>query len=344
MNKGQEQNNKPGHRNKALDFVKGWLVVGMVAYHIASFSNHTGRGDYQLITSTLSFISGSWIYISGAIIATYYATKSIHSWTAVAKRLAVRGIKLLVIFLGMNIILIELGWSNLGAGYSFNTLYTVLVPGTGNASFEILIGISYVLLISPVLLFNMWMGIFLALAIIFSELFIYYQGRDVALNHWIMACGAGGFLVGRLIASDWHKKSHLHNRKFITPLLVATVSVALYFYLKPLWLPGTRNMPIYLFGITSILAMTYLCYPLFSGFAIFTSYIDILGRYSLVSYIWQMCIIASLSALRVHIDLGSSYIVEFTIVMAILLASIHLLSTVLMRSVLARKYYGWLFG
>ena len=344
MNREQEQNNKPSHRNKSLDFVKGWLVVGMVAYHVASYSNHAGRGDHQSITNSLSFISGSWIYISGAIIATYYANKSTCNWKMVAERLTVRGIKLLAIFLGLNIILIEIGWSKLGAGYSFNTLYTVLVPGTGNASFEILIGISYVLLISPVLLLNMWMGIFLALAIIFSELFIYYQGKDVALNHWIMACGAGGFLAGRLIASDWYKRSPLHNRKHITLLLVAMVSVALYFYIKSHWHHGSRDMPIYLFGITSILAMAYLSYPLFSGFKIITSYIDILGRYSPVSYIWQMCIIASLSALKTRLALEDSYVMDFFIVIVALLASIQILNTVLMKSILARKYYLWLFG
>ena len=196
MNKEQLQKNKPIQRNKNLDFVKGWLVVGMVAYHVASYGNHTGRGDYQLITSSLNFISGSWIYISGAIIATYYCEKCIRNWKSAALRLLTRGIKLLAIFIGLNIIFIELGWSSLGPDYSLSTIYVVLVPGTGKASFEILIGISYLLLISPVLLLYTHMGIFLALATVFSELFIYYQWDDVALNHWLIACGAGGFWLG----------------------------------------------------------------------------------------------------------------------------------------------------
>jgi hypothetical protein len=344
VDKEQVKNNKSSGRNKNLDFVKGWLVIGMVAYHVASYSNIAGHGDYHAITSLLSFISGSWIYISGAIIATYYAEKCIRNWNSVAYRLFTRGIKLLAIFLVLNIILIELGWSSLGKEYSLSTLYRVLVPGTGEASFEILIGISYVLLISPVFLLNMRMGIILALAIIFSELVIFYQGKEVALNHWIMACGAGGFLAGRVITSDWYRNSRLHRIRHAALILTAIIAVALYFYIKLHWHPGSRDIPLYLFGITSILAMTYLSYPLFLGFGTLNFYVDILGRYSLVSYIWQMGLIAALGYLKTGAGMSTPYLVDFTIIMLILLVSIRLLDYVLAKIPLANKSYKWLFG
>ena len=62
-------NSIPSGRDNHLDFVKGWLVVGMVIYHVACLNDRAGNASYLNIQSTFDFVSGSWIYISGAIIA-----------------------------------------------------------------------------------------------------------------------------------------------------------------------------------------------------------------------------------------------------------------------------------
>lgn len=338
---GQAKRN-PSGRDKGLDFVKGWLVVGMVIYHTACLNERAGDTNYLSVQSIFDFVTGSWIYISGVIIATYYAKSSIVNWWQVSQRLLTRGLKLLVLVLSMNAMLIALGWSKGNLSLSWNSLYTVLIPGTGATSFEILIGISYMLLISPLLLIQKKVGNILALLILLSvPLFYYHNAR---FNHWAIACGMGGFLIGGVLGTDWFRRLYQPKRNNTLPLLASMSVVALYFTLKLLWNYGKGDIFIYLVGITSILAMLYLCFQWFTQFRSVVYVLELLGRYPLVAYIWQMGVIVYFAAMKSRLGVELPYIIDFSIVMVVLILSIQLLNILISRNTLVNKTYGWLFG
>lgn len=331
-------------RDKALDFVKGCLVVGMVVYHTACLNDRADDPDYMLIQYLLHFVSGSWIFISGAIISSYYSRKSIDNWSQVAIRLISRGMKLLFIFLIINVLLIQLGWARSNLEISWNSLYTVFVPGTGLASFEILVSIGYVLLVSPFLLINSRLGAFLALVVVLSAVFSYSYTSRLEYNFWAIACGMGGFLAGKILSTDWF--SDFYQARMGNPinLILLLLLVALYYFLNIYWGYGKQDILVYLLGIMSILAVLYLSYRWVSAFSYVARELDMLGNYPLFSYIWQMGVIVFLETTKSRLGVELPYVVDLFIVMLVLLCSVWFLRFIIARNIVAKEVYRWCFS
>src|SRR5262249_37814346 len=93
-------NSAPGtNRDLILDFVKGILVIVMVIYHVMNIFSKASPEAFGYIR----FVSGSFIFISGYIISTFYEQKFQTDRVGTSKRLVVRGLKLLFIFTVLNI-------------------------------------------------------------------------------------------------------------------------------------------------------------------------------------------------------------------------------------------------
>src|SRR5579862_2092524 len=89
---------RPVGRIGALDWTKGALVVCMVAYHAINYSAFRPMGF-----KALGFLPPSFIPIAGFLVGQVYATKySLDTWKPYA-RLLVRGLKLLLVFLVLNV-------------------------------------------------------------------------------------------------------------------------------------------------------------------------------------------------------------------------------------------------
>jgi len=331
-------------RDKQLDYVKGWLVVGMVIYHTACINERAGTATCLSIQSIFSFVSGSWIYISGAIIALYYSKNSINNWFAVARRLATRGFKLLAIFLALNASLIALGWANKGLSISWNTLYSALGPGTGDAAFEILSGIGYMLIIAPLLLIGKRFGILFALFIFFSAFIYYYLNGHLEHNYWAITCGMGGFLVGEVLATYLSERPYQSSFTNKWLFVASTSVVILYFMIKFNFSSDKSNVFIYCTGITSILGNLYLSYQWGVKIRKMAYLLDLLGRYPLISYIWQMGVIEYLAFIKSRMNIELPYIVDFTIVLLAVFLSVKLLDVLMYRNEPVKRIYGWVFG
>ena len=88
-------------RDLSLDFVKGFLVICMVIYHTISYFTTAGYDGIKY----LRFVTGSFIFISGYIVAVFYRRKFELDNKTTFKRLVIRGLKLLLIFTFLNIII-----------------------------------------------------------------------------------------------------------------------------------------------------------------------------------------------------------------------------------------------
>src|SRR5277367_704460 len=149
----------PPHRIAALDSTKGALVLIMVLYHWVNYFIGPQWEYYRY----LRFLTPSFIFITGFMISNVYLSKYDATDPRLAKRLFVRGLKLLAIFVVLNaarafvVPLLSIG-GLAGNPLNLNNLVAVYITGnvmatTGKVvAFHILVPISYLLLLSAILL------------------------------------------------------------------------------------------------------------------------------------------------------------------------------------------------
>lgn len=134
----------------ALDWMKGALVLCMVVYHSINYSAFRPWA-FKL----LAFLPFSFILIAGFLVGQVYAVKYDLTSSRPYARLAIRGVKLLVLFVVLNFAYCVALERNLTEGlWEFaDRSGTVFLSGNGREGiFEVLLPISYFLLLAPALL------------------------------------------------------------------------------------------------------------------------------------------------------------------------------------------------
>lgn len=136
-----------------LDFTKGFLVLVMVLYHWWDVF----VSPFGPIFTYLRFLTPSFICISGFIVSGVYFAKYGANRSAMARRLVVRGLKLLGVFVALNVGRIAVSdlWLHLPIGrLDPRTLLGIWLTGDGIgagnekvAAFSILVPIGYLLLV-----------------------------------------------------------------------------------------------------------------------------------------------------------------------------------------------------
>lgn len=189
-------------RTESLDFVKGFLVLGMVVFHSINYFSH----QYSWLLAYFRFVSGGFILVSGYIVTAVYAPRWHKSRRAVSSRLFGRGLKLIALFTLLNLGINALALSN------FNTVQFGLeqfrerfieIYGAGNgkyAAFEILLPIGYLLLLSPLALWSNsypWVPVLMGLAgLVLSALLPGWRLHNANL----LLVGYLGMLLGTIAA------------------------------------------------------------------------------------------------------------------------------------------------
>src|SRR5512141_590938 len=84
-------------RDTAIDFAKGTLVLFMVLYHWLNY--FVPQGQYY---NYLRFLTPSFIFISGFMVSQIHLRRHENGDLRLPKRLIVRGLKLLAVFVVLN--------------------------------------------------------------------------------------------------------------------------------------------------------------------------------------------------------------------------------------------------
>jgi len=185
-------------RDARLDFVKGFLVVVMVAYHVM---------DYFVIESALlykylHFVSGAFIFTTGYVVAEFYVNKYARDKRRTCKRLVTRGLKLIGIFTVANLMINYLHLQNFNStqfGFSlfFNNLIPIFIYGNGHlASFEVLPPIGYLLIVAPLLLMAHRGYRRYELALISAAIVLCWVFGVRVTGPSLVILGLGGFMFG----------------------------------------------------------------------------------------------------------------------------------------------------
>jgi uncharacterized membrane protein len=265
-------------RDLNLDFVKGILVIVMVVYHVMNYFSMAGPEHYGY----LRFINGAFVFASGYVVAIFYGERHRLAKFQVYKRLLGRGIKLLAIFTLLNLLISVIGVTSYkNVDFSMPNYVTNLAaiygPGDGNLmAFQILVPISYVLLISPLYLaFQKWRIALIAFTMILALLWTFLGLQ--APNVFFVLVGLVGLSLGMIVGTN----DIYPIRSWLVICIGLGVST---FVMNRL----SGNVLTYSLGISIVLMLIYNSAGLINLRGSMSKIVVQMGQYSLVCYIAQI--------------------------------------------------------
>ena len=331
-------------RISALDFTKGALVLIMVLYHWINYFIGPQWEYYRY----LRFLTPSFIFVTGFMISNVYLSKYKAADPRLSKRLFTRGLKLLTIFLVLNLARTYIV-PILGTGVVLQSLldvrnmFTVFVSGnvpivSGKLiSFSILVPISYLLMLSGMLMLSYrfyrytfhLVCVFLLLSIVALGLI----GAE-SPNLELITIGMLGVLTGFMPISainDFVRHPYMLGIAY----LCYTIAITIWnvpFFLQLVGVPLSL-MVIYLVGISG------------SDSDAISSELILLGRYSLFGYISQIAILQILAASLRHANSGFLMLsVSFIAAFALTITSVEIVDRLRARAVSMDRLYKLVFA
>ena len=268
-------------RIEGLDCTKGALILAMVAYHAINYSSFR-----PLAYRFLAFLPPSFILITGFLVGQVYATKyDLGTWRPYL-RLVVRGLKLLAIFVGLNLAhCVVAQRSFLDGMWDFTDRSdAILLSGNGRAGiFEVLLPISYFLLLAPALL---WLRgsasrvIALSAVVVFALCCALELNGKSFKNLTLLSAGIVGMALGLIPMGAIDRFA---SRWVLAVLLYVAYRVCGRFY--------GETYPIQMFGAVVSLLVLYCCALHFPRDSWFGRHLVTWGKYSLVGYLAQIAVL-----------------------------------------------------
>ncbi len=268
-------------RDQAIDVLKGLLVLLMVVYHALNYLD-TGSIPHRY----LGFLPASFIMITGVLVIWAYQSKWGLTPATTALRLSFRGTKLLLLFTFLNIAAhLVFTRNRYGTEMSVHGFFAqweqaYVLGSASGVAFDVLPPIAYTLLSSILLLwlasYRTWYVSVLAVGLFGYCVMLDLSGHGVATLH-LMTAGCIGIALG-CIGPD------TINRAVHSPALLAAALAA---YLVPL-LAGLDSYATQASATIASLALLYALARRLPHDYWPIQQINLLGRYSLLSYIVQI--------------------------------------------------------
>jgi peptidoglycan/LPS O-acetylase OafA/YrhL len=333
-------------RIPALDFTKGALVLIMVLYHWLNYFVGPQADVYRY----LRFLTPSFIFITGFLVSSVYLSKYGVSSPQLPRRLIERGLKILGVFVGLNVVRTlllppESQAQLLAEHSSIRSLTDIYVIGTnlgggqGKAiAFYVLVPIGYLLILSALLLigarYYRYFYHFVFAVSLLSVLALDSFGTSSA-NLQLLTIGLLGVILGYIPIDKI-------NRFVKHPFLVALGYLG-YLYAIKVW---NVMYPLQIVGVCLSLAILYLMgdAAIFEGRV--RNVIILLGQYSLLGYIAQIAVLQVLHQGLRHTELGigSALGVSFFAAIALTILIVDATDRGRRRFVLVNRLYKTVFA
>lgn len=326
-------------RIQALDFTKGALVLIMVLYHWLNYFVGPNL-DYRY----LRFLTPSFIFITGFLISQVYLSKYDKADPAVSRRLFTRGVKLLLIFIGLNaartVLLSKLSNGPIMAEQlSMKALSAVFVVGnvpittSKLVTFYILIPISYLLMAAAGLSFpyRRYKRTFHAVCL-FCLVCILALGLTgiQSPNLEFITVGLLGVLMGFVPIE--------RINSFVKRVSILIVAYLCYLVTITIW-----NVPFVLLIVGVCLTLWGIYFIGSTGAAPsgIRSQVSLLGKHSLFGYVIQIAILQVLSTAFRHVDVGPAAVkgISFVAAFALTIAMVGVVEHLKTKSIIADRLY-----
>jgi hypothetical protein len=270
--------NRSAARIDGLDWTKGALVLCMVIYHAINYSQFRG-----VAFRFMAFVPPSFILITGFLVGQVYASNYELTSRKPYLRLAVRGLKLFLIFTALNVFyFIGSERSVIEGLWAFGERsHAIYLAGSGRSGiFEVLLPIAYFLFLAPFLVWlRSWTKAAVAVvaAISFVICIVLERQNASILKVDLLSAGLIGMALGLI-------KMDTMNR-LAANWLVAIMLCAVYGFCS---LSHGTTYAIQMLAATVVVFVCYSCavHGLSSGWA--GAQIVLLGKYSLLSYLAQI--------------------------------------------------------
>jgi len=281
------------HRDTAIDFTKGALVLFMVLYHWLNYFIGPGGRYYDY----LRFLTPSFIFITGFMISQIQLHRYDSSGRRLSKRLFARGLKLLVVFLGLNALvytaLSRMQVSSSLWGRSLRSLsWAAFVVGTSrtpdgqkSVMFSILVPIAYLLIVSAAVILTKRVrhAFYYTLSVLIAAVIFIRVWNLESFYLELLMIGVLGVAIG---FAERDQLALIISHPYILTALYCLFLVAITIWGVPLPLE-----------IASVILTTALLYTAGSRLASDGTVrlrLILLGKYSLLGYIAQIAILQGL--------------------------------------------------
>jgi peptidoglycan/LPS O-acetylase OafA/YrhL len=330
----------PAQRDDAVDSCRGLLVLSMVLYHTLNYFS-PGSSVFRW----LGYIAAGFVLASGYVTTHMTLPRYGGSPQRMLVKLVARGGKLLLLFTILNL-LANLFFSRnfdgriMGLRRFLGNLWPVYGPGDPDiASFEVLVPISYVLLMAgPVLAFvrpPTWVLVPSLLGLgIYATLG--FQGIDIPYNIRLTTYGVLGMMLGVFPDPPPRQASGIQRLLLVFLGVVCYAGLTIWF---PDFFPGRA---------AAVVVIMYAFYEwgradLPGGFL--KARVVVLGRYSLAGYLVQICFLQIIKRVAGPVSM-SDVAVAALVLLVVLLTSgvIELLHAGTTRSKFVAVLYRGVFG
>jgi peptidoglycan/LPS O-acetylase OafA/YrhL len=331
-------------RNPALDFTKGTLVLLMVLYHWINYFVGPQWEYYFYIR----FLTPSFIFITGFMISNVYLSKYAAADPRLAKRLFTRGLKLMAVFVVLNVarsfVVPVLSTGVLVANpLAPKNLFIIFISGNVPAvggkliAFSILVPISYLLMFSGALMipYRFYKYTFHAVCmLLLSSILVLRLIGEMSPYLEALTIGMLGVLTGFIPINKINS--------FVRHSWLLAFAYLCYLIAITIW---NVPFPLLIVGVTLSLLVIYLVGISGGESGITRSEVILLGKYSLLGYISQIAILQILSASLHHFDGGVAVLgISFVGAFALTIASVEIVNRARARASSMDRLYKAVFA
>jgi peptidoglycan/LPS O-acetylase OafA/YrhL len=278
-------------RDAALDFTKGTLVLFMVLYHWLNYFVGV-EGQYY---NYLRFLTPSFIFITGFMISQIHFQKYGTESLDLPGRLTVRGLKLLAVFVSLNVLIgLALPSSLVRRSFVGDLLASSLVSvfasgnitnygGEKTAAFMILVPIAYLLIVSAglTLLYRRVKYVFhYAFSLLLLWIFLLSRHGMHSFNLELLMIGVLGVVFG-------YAKREQIAALVSRPFVICAV-YCVYLGAITIW---DVTLPVQTIGAVLTTTLIYIAGKSGGEPGMIRGRAILLGKYSLVGYISQIAIL-----------------------------------------------------
>lgn len=328
------------NRDHVIDFTKGFLVIAMVAYHTLNYFLPT----LDRLFAYVSFVTWGFIFYSGFMCGTIYFKRFIVNREAVYKRLSVRGLKLILLYIIINLLIYVFIKSNEEYVY-FNsrTVYDnfvliFLIGGKQFTDFNVLLPIAYTLLICAPLI-GLHKFKYLVYFILISVFALLSFVNVTTHNTNCVLTGILGVFTG-LIFNELRAKLYITSIRYMVFLFLM-----LFLFLVIPYEPRSYLL-VFIIYIILVIYNLHSLGMLTASFKVVIYSIDKLGQYSLFLYLAQIAILQVLrrtfwfSSSSIRID----HVLIFVFVNVFLLILCYLTDYLRKNIIFMDKAYRFVFS
>jgi peptidoglycan/LPS O-acetylase OafA/YrhL len=330
---------RTAQRVESIDFVKGALVLLMVLYHWLNYFIGLQWEGYRY----LRFLTPSFIFITGFLTSQVYLRKYAASDPQLRRRLWTRGLKLLSIFIALNV-LIELSiggrlhlttWDRPAAVFGLEAIF---VHATPLAAFDILVSIAYFLLLCPLVLMiaaRLKVSAAAVSAALAAGVLLASVSVDINTHIEMLSFGLLGVVTGR-VSID--RIDDVVGRSRIVILAAYLLYIAAITALGAIY-------PLLLLGVCLTVLVIYMFAALRQTNGVFSQRVVRMGQYSLFAYIAQIAVLQLLRRVFAAGDLpGAALGSLLVIAVGGTVASVELAALLRRRSSLCDRLYRLAFA